>query len=94
MEERDKLMRICIHVEQNSNPRLIEEDIELALMHLGWLDLVDDIWEQDETEFVVDSDGVWTDEDVEKLKDRIFEDTGAIVEIEIIDFDWSQCKKF
>jgi len=81
-------MRICIHIIKDGEPRIIEEDIEIALQNVRKGRFIEwDINEHEGGSFTAD-----TNYDVSKIagiaegvKRIIEEDTGGEVEVEIIE---------
>jgi len=85
-------MRICVNIEKDSEPRLVEEDVEIALGHLRAIPPVfrNIEWEITEheggtitadTEYSLDNPA-----DIEReLAEVIEEDTGAKVTVEVIE---------
>lgn len=83
-------MRICVNIEKDAEPRLIEEDIELALGKLPWMKRHAPTWElteQGEGCFTADTEyaGFGDITGLGKALEREIEDeTGAEVFVEII----------
>lgn len=88
-------MRLAINVTRDGDPRLVEEDIEIALGKLPWIqrhELTSEDWEisewGDDGCFTVDTQysGFGDLTGIENaLARRIEEDTGAIVTVERFD---------
>jgi len=83
-------MRICVHIEKDSDPRLVEEDIEIALGKLPWMKRHGPTWEITEQEGTITADteyrGFGDITGLEgALKREIEDETGAEVFVEIIE---------
>jgi len=81
-------MRVCVNVKTDAEPRLIEEDIEIALRKIAEVESIE--WEVDEQDrgcFTADNADVRgvTTRFKARLRRQIQDDTDAVVAVEVFE---------